>query len=67
MIKPWDPNTPFEILAKQINDCANFSDAAGQPYSPAQILTQAYSLVFVTGLYKQQLEEWDVKAIANKT
>jgi hypothetical protein len=66
MQKPWDPNTPFEILAKQIDDCADFADAAGQPYTPAQILTQAYSLVFSTGLYERQLDEWDSKAAADK-
>jgi hypothetical protein len=67
MQEPWDPNTPFENLAKQIDDSANFTGAASQPSSPAQILTQAYSLVFATGLYEQQLEEWELKATTNKT
>ena len=60
----WDPNTPFEQMAKQIDDCADFADAANQPFSHAQILTQAYSLVFATGLYERQLEEWDTKPTA---
>jgi hypothetical protein len=42
MQSSWDPNTPFESLAKQIED---------QPFSAAQILTQAYSLAFSTGQY----------------
>jgi hypothetical protein len=67
MQSPWDPNTPFEQLAKQIDDCADFADAANQPYSHAQILTQSYSLVFATGLYERQLEEWDNKNHADKT
>lgn len=67
MQEPWDPNTPFEQLAKKIDDCADFADAANQPYSPAQILTQAYSLVFATGLYERQLEEWNNKALAEQT
>jgi hypothetical protein len=67
MQAPWDPNTPFEQLAKQIDDCADFADAANEPYSPAQILTQAYSLVFATGLYERQLEEWDNKPLVDKT
>ena len=67
MQAPWDPNTPFEQLAKQIDDCADFADAANQPYSAAQILTQAYSLVFATGLYERQLEEWENKTLADKT
>jgi hypothetical protein len=46
------PTPPFETLDKQIDNFANFADAAGQPYSAAQILTQAYSLVFATGLYE---------------
>ena len=67
MQAPWDPNTPFEQLAKQIDDCGDFAGAANQPFSHAQILTQAYSLVFATGLYERQLEEWDAKADADKT
>jgi hypothetical protein len=34
MQEPWDPNTPFENLAKQIDNSANFADTANQPCQP---------------------------------
>ncbi len=50
-LTPWDPSMPFELLIAQIEDCAEFVEAAKQLYSPAQILGTAYALVERTGLF----------------
>jgi hypothetical protein len=42
MHQPWDPNTaPFETLIEQLEDGMELTDAAGQAYTDAQVLTLA--------------------------
>ena len=52
MREPWDPNTPFESLIKQINDAVELADHAGAPYTPVQIVNTAYGLVEKTGVFE---------------
>ena len=63
----WNPNDPIDTLVNQIEDAIEFADDAGQPFSPAQILTTAYTLVFKTGMFNEDCRRWDAKPAANKT
>lgn len=67
MQRPWDPNTPFETLIKQIEDVMEVSDAAAQAYTDAQVLTLSYTLIYNTGLYFDECKAWNAKDAANKT
>jgi len=64
---PWDPNTPFEMLIDQIEDCQELAEAGNQPYTAAQILNNAYALVFNTGMYFDDCKAWDARPAAEKT
>jgi hypothetical protein len=65
--KQWDPNTPIESMYKQIQTNCDITEMANQPYSAAQKLSFAYTLVFKTGMYFEACNEWDAKPAANKT
>ena len=54
----WDPTTPFETLIDQIESAQEFALDGGQPYSNRQILTNAYHLVYQTGLYFEDCKRW---------
>ena len=47
----WDPTTPFETLIAQIEDTVEFTNDGEQPYTPEQVLNNAYNLVYRSGLY----------------
>ena len=34
----WDPNTPFELLIDQVEECMELADAGGQPFTSTQIV-----------------------------
>jgi hypothetical protein len=61
MKKEWDPADSFETIIMQIDECIEFAEGAGRPYSDEQILDIAYTIVQNTGLYAQDLREWDRK------
>jgi hypothetical protein len=37
----YDPGQPFETLVQQIDEAQDFAEATGQPYSPAQLVSNA--------------------------
>jgi hypothetical protein len=63
----WDPNTPIEMLIKQINDAVQYAADAGTPYTNQQILNNAYALVFNTGMYFDDVKTWDRLPALDKT
>ena len=67
MKTPWNPSTPFETLLQQLDDAQEYTDAGGQPFTTAQLLTTALSLVFNTGLFFDDCKEWNRKDPADKT
>ena len=66
LTKPWDPSTPFEAVISQIEDCAEFAEDGNSPLAANQILHAAYSLVFNSGAYFDELKEWDRKPAAQR-
>ena len=63
----WDPTTGIEQLYKQIEDGVALARLANQPHSDSQVLSNAYSLVYKTGLFFSDCEKWMEKAAADKT
>jgi hypothetical protein len=64
---PWDPNTPFELLIEQIDECIDFADAGNQAFPANQIVNTAYTLVFNTGMFFDDCKDWLRKAVADRT
>jgi hypothetical protein len=66
MNQPWDPNTPFEMLIDQIEECSKM-DAGNQPMSNQQIVNAAFTLIFNTGIFFDDCKAWNQKDPANQT
>lgn len=63
----YDPSQPIELLFGQIEDAMDYADAGGSPYSAAQVITNAYALVFNTGMMPESCREWRRRTEAEKT
>jgi hypothetical protein len=49
MRRAWDLQQPVETLFKQIQDCADYSEAGGVPIGPSQHINDGYAQIFATG------------------
>ena len=58
MNSPWDPNLPFEVLVRQVQDAVDFAAHGESPYSTRQIVDTAYTLVYSTGLFHDDCKKW---------
>ena len=65
--KQWDPNTPFEALINQIENSQEIATDGNQPYTAAQILSNAYNLVYGSGLFFEDCKQWNILPAADKT
>jgi hypothetical protein len=67
MRRAWDPQQPVETLFKQIQDCADYSEAgvflAGRP----QQINVGYAKIFATGQFMSACRQWNEKPTAEKT
>jgi hypothetical protein len=54
----YDPNQPFETFVQQINEALGYAAAGGSPYSDSQTVTNAYNLLFQTGMFPDACREW---------
>jgi hypothetical protein len=43
MRRAWDPQQPVETLFKQIQECADYSEAGGVPIGPSQQINVGYA------------------------
>jgi hypothetical protein len=67
MRRAWDPQQPGETLFKQIQDCADFSEAGGVPIGPSQQINVGYAKIFATGHLMSACRRWNEKPAADKT
>jgi hypothetical protein len=67
MRRAWDPQKPVETLFKQIQDCADYSDAGGVPICPSQQINIGYAKIFSTGHFMSACLHWNEKSTAEKT
>jgi hypothetical protein len=63
----YEPAQPIEALFYQLEDVMDYADAGGNPYTAAQVVTNAYSIMFSTGLFPEACREWRRQPPAYKT
>jgi hypothetical protein len=67
MRRAWDPQQPVETLFKQIQDCADYSEAGGVPIGNSQQINVGYAKIFATGHFMSACRRWNEKPSAEKT
>jgi hypothetical protein len=66
MCQAWDPQQPVETLFKQIQECADYSEAGGVPIGPSQQINVGYAKIFATGHFMSTCRRWNEKPAAEK-
>jgi hypothetical protein len=66
MRRAWDPQQPVESLFKQIQDCADYSEAGGVTIGPSQKINVGYAKIFATGQFMSACRRWNEKPAAEK-
>jgi hypothetical protein len=66
MRRAWDPQQPVETLLKQIQDCANYSEAGGVPIVPSQQINVGFANIFATGHFMSVCRRWNEKPATEK-
>jgi hypothetical protein len=67
MRRAWDPQQPVESLFKQIQDCADYSEAGGFLIGHLQQINVGYANIFATGHFMSDCRRWNEKPLADKT
>jgi hypothetical protein len=67
MRRAWDPQQLVETIFKQIQDCADYSEAGGVPVGPSQQINVGYAKIFATGHFMSACRRWNEKPAAEKT
>jgi hypothetical protein len=67
MRRAWDPQQPVETLFKQIQDCADYSEAGGVPSGPSRQIKVGYATIFATGHFMSACRLWNETPAADKT
>jgi hypothetical protein len=67
MRRAWYPQQPVETLFKQIQDCADYSEAGGVLISHPQQINVGYAKIFATGHFMSACHRWNKKPAAEKT
>ena len=63
----YDANQPIERLFEQIEDAVEYADAGHNPYTPLQVVTNTFQIVFQTGMFVQDCRDWKSTTLADKT
>jgi hypothetical protein len=67
MRRDWDPQQPVESLFKQIQDCADYSEAGGVLIGHPQKINVGYAKIFATGHFMSACRRWNEKHAIEKT
>jgi hypothetical protein len=67
MRKAWDTQKPVETLFKQIQDCADFSEASWVIIGHPQQINVCYANIFATSNTMSACRRWNEKDTADKT
>jgi hypothetical protein len=59
MRRAWDPQHPVETLFKQIQDCADYSEAGGVLIGHPQKINFGYEKIFATGHFMSACRQWN--------
>ena len=63
----YDVNLPIETLFRQIENAIDYASAGNTPYTPAQVLTIAYQILFQTAIFADDCRDWKRQPEAYKT
>jgi hypothetical protein len=61
-----DPQQPVESLFKQIQDCADYSEAGGDLIGYLQQINVGYAKIFATGHFMSECRRWNEKKQCGK-
>jgi hypothetical protein len=67
MKQPYNPNEPIKTLFDQIKESIDIADAAGAPYTPSQIVSILYNLIFATGMFPEACRKWRRRVTNTRT
>jgi hypothetical protein len=67
MCRAWHPQQPVESLFKQIQDCADYSEAGGFLIGHPQQFNVGYAKIFATGHFMSACRRWNKKHTIEKT
>jgi hypothetical protein len=67
MRRAWDPQQPVETLFKQIQDCADYSEAGGVLIVHPQQINVGYAKIFATCHFMRACPRWNEKLTIEKT
>jgi hypothetical protein len=67
MRRAWYPQQPVESLLKQIQDCANYSDAGGILIGHPQQINVGNANIFATGHFMSACRRWNEKHTIEKS
>jgi hypothetical protein len=59
MRRAWDPQQPVESMFKQIQDCADYSEAGGVLIRHPQQINVGYAKIFATGHFMSACCRWN--------
>ena len=62
---PHNINNPFETIIYQIKTVIKYSNTGKVPYTPEQVVTTAYDLIFVTGYFTNDCR-WKQNPVVEK-
>jgi hypothetical protein len=65
--RAWDPQQPVESLFKQIQYCADYSEAGGVLIGHPQKINVGYANIFTTGHFMSACRRWNEKPPVEKT
>jgi hypothetical protein len=66
MRRAWDPQQPVESLFKQIQDCADYSEAGGLLIGHPQKINVGYAQIFAAGHFMSACRRWNEKHTIEK-
>jgi hypothetical protein len=66
MRRAWDPQQSVETLFKQIQACADYSEAGGFPIGPSQQINVGNAKIFATGHFMSACRRWNRKPASEK-
>jgi hypothetical protein len=67
MRRAWDPQKPVESLFKQIQECADYSEAGGVLIGHPQHINVGYAKIFAAGHFMSACHRWNEKHTIEKT
>jgi hypothetical protein len=66
-LAPYNPQEPPELLFKRCSDCQEIAIMAKVPYTSEQMMMNIINLLMRSGMFVQDLEDWDCKPSVDQT